>query len=153
MISTGSADSLRIGRFSPLFQAITRYAAALLSTYSEGARGIQAVSNRERKSEMLMGKITKHRAGEFVPGGIYWNRKSWELTPIEEEGGRLPTENDATYYYQLPLLLVMALAPLAGLAFILFLATAVPVMIIYSAFAAIGRALHRVRRPPGTLRT
>jgi hypothetical protein len=69
---------------------------------------------------MLKGKITRHEAGEFVTSGIYWNRKSWDLTAIGEEGGILPTENDSRYYYQLPLLLVMALAPLAGLAFILF---------------------------------
>lgn len=95
---------------------------------------------------MLMGKITRHQAGEFVTGGIYWNRKSWEFTAIGEEGGRLPTENDALYYYQLPLLLVMALAPFAGLAFILFLAAAAPVMLVYSIPSAIVAAVRRRRR-------
>jgi len=109
------------------------------------------VSHRERKAEMLMGRITKHQAGEFVAGGIYLNRKNWELTAIGEEGGRLPAEDGAMHYYKLPLLLVMALAPFAGLAFVLFLVVAVPVMIVYSAPRAIGAAFHRTRRPPGTL--
>ncbi len=99
---------------------------------------------------MLMGKITRHQAGEFVTGGIYWNRKSWELTGIEGKGGRLPTENGALYYYRLPLLLVMALAPLSGLAFILFLVVAVPVMIVFavgSAIVAVARRLRGTRGP------
>lgn len=102
---------------------------------------------------MLKGKITRHEAGEFVTGGIYLNRKSLDLTAIGEEGGTLPAENDA-HYYKLPLLLVMALAPLAGLAFILFLAVAVPVTIIYSIPSAIAAAVRRRRnrrtfRPAG----
>ena len=101
---------------------------------------------------MLMGKITRHEAGEFVTSGIYWNRKNWDLTAIGEEGGNLPTENEARYYYQLPLLLVMALAPLAGLAFILFLAVAVPVMVVYSVPSAIAGAIRRRRRTRGTFR-
>lgn len=94
---------------------------------------------------MLKGKITRHEAGEFVTGGIYLNRKSLDLTAIGEEGGSLPTENGAHYYYRLPLLLVMAMAPLAGLAFILFLAVAVPVMVVYSVPSAIAAAVRRRR--------
>ena len=100
---------------------------------------------------MLKGKITRHEAGEFVTGGIYLNRKSLDLTAIGEEGGSLPTENDA-HYYKLPLLLVMALAPLAGLAFILFLAVAVPVMVVYSVPSAIAAAIRRRRRTRGMFR-
>jgi hypothetical protein len=100
---------------------------------------------------MLMGRITRHQAGEFVTGGIYWNRKNWELTAIEGEGGSLPTENDALYYYRLPLLLVMALAPLAGLAFILFLIVAVPVMLVYSVASAIAAVVRRLRGTRGPL--
>ena len=42
---------------------------------------------------MLKRMVTRHEAGEFVPAGIYWSRKSGALTPISEEGGSLPTEN------------------------------------------------------------
>ena len=99
---------------------------------------------------MFLGKITRHEAGEFVDGGIYLNRKSWDLTAIPEEGGRLPAENG--HYYRLPLLMVMALAPIAGLAFILFLAVAVPVMVVYSVPSAILAAIRRRRRAKGTFR-
>lgn len=100
---------------------------------------------------MFRNRLTRHEAGEFVPGGIYWNRKSWDLTTISEDGGYLP-EDGATHYYRLPLLLVMALAPMAGLAFVLFLAVAVPVMLIYSIPGAIANAIRRRRRPKGTFR-
>jgi hypothetical protein len=100
---------------------------------------------------MLKGKMTRHEAGEFVDGGIYWNRKSWDLTTIPEEGGYLPAENGACHYYRLPLLLVMALAPMAGMAFVLFLAVAVPVMVVYSVPGAIAAAIKR-RRSKGTFR-
>ena len=99
---------------------------------------------------MLKRMVTRHEAGEFVPAGIYWSRKSWDLTPISEEGGYLPTENEARYYYRLPLLMVMALAPVAGLAFILFLAVAVPVMVVVSVPSAIVAAIRRRRRGKGT---
>lgn len=101
---------------------------------------------------MFKERLTRHEAGEFVPGGIYWNRKSWDLTTISEEGGYLPTEHGEVIYYRLPLLLVMALAPLAGIAFVLFLAVAVPVMVIYSVPGAIAAAIRRRRRPKGTFR-
>ncbi len=99
---------------------------------------------------MLKGMVTRHEAGEFVPGGIYWNRKSWDLTPVSEEGGYLPDENGSRMYYRLPLLAVILLSPLAGLAFILFLAVAVPVMIVLSVPGAIAAAVRRRRRPKGT---
>ncbi len=100
---------------------------------------------------MLKGLVTKHEAGEFVPGGIYWNKKSWDLTTISEEGGYLPAEGDGRPYYRLPVLAVILLAPLAGMAFVLFLAVAVPVMVIYSLPGAIAAAIRR-RRNKGSFR-
>ena len=99
---------------------------------------------------MLKRMLTKHEAGEFVPGGIYWSKKSWDLTVISEEGGYLPNENGARTYYHLPLLAVILLSPLAGLAFILFLAVAVPVMVVVSVPSAILAAIRRRRRGKGS---
>ncbi len=99
---------------------------------------------------MLKRMVTKHEAGEFVPGGIYWNKKSWDLTTISEEGGYLPNENGSRSYYRLPLLGVILLSPLAGLAFILFLAVAVPVMVVVSIPTAIAAAIRRRRRGKGS---
>ncbi len=101
---------------------------------------------------MLNKMVTKHRAGEFVPGGIYWSRKTWDLTQIPEEGAHLPAAEGDVCYYQLPLLLVMALGPVAGLAFILFLPVAVPLVILYSIPRAIAAAIRRRRAAKGGFR-
>ena len=76
--------------------------------------------------------IAKHRAGDFVPSGIYLKRKSWDLTFVEEGGDYLPGGEGETCYYRIPVLMALLLGPLAGLAFILFLPVAVPVVLIYS---------------------
>ena len=99
---------------------------------------------------MLKRMVTKHQAGEFVPGGIYWNRKSWDLTPVSEEGGYLSEESGSSTYYRLPLLAVILLSPLAGIAFVLFLAVAVPVMVVISVPSAIAAAIRRRRRGKGS---
>ena len=72
----------------------------------------------------------KHNAGEFVPAGTYWNKKAWELTQISEGGDYLPA-GDGVTYYRVPVLLVLALGPVAGLVFILFLPMAVPIVALY----------------------
>ncbi len=82
--------------------------------------------------------IKKYRAGQFVPAGTYWSRKNWELLNIPEGGDYLPAGEGVTYY-RVPLLLVLALGPLAGLAFILFLPLAVPLVVLYTAPRVIAR--------------
>jgi hypothetical protein len=94
--------------------------------------------------------VTKHEAGEFVPGGIYWSKKGWDLTIISEEGGYLPDENGSRVFYRLPLLAVILLSPIAGMAFVLFLAVAVPVMVVVSVPSAILAAIRRRRRGKGS---
>lgn len=101
---------------------------------------------------MLSKMVTKHRAGEFVPGGIYWSRKTWDLTQVGDEGDYLPAGEGDVWYYRLPLLLVMVLGPMAGLAFILFLPIAVPVVVLYSAPKAIVAAIRRRREAKGKFR-
>ena len=79
--------------------------------------------------------IRKYSGGTFAPCGTYVNTKSWEFQSVPREGDRL--EGEGVTYYRLPLLVLMGLGPLIGLAFILFLPVAVPVVLIY----AIGRRL------------
>ncbi len=87
--------------------------------------------------------VKRYGDGQLVPQGLYWNRKTWELTDIPEEGGRLPAGDGATYYH-VPVLWAMVLGPLVGLAFVIFLPLAVPAFILYSlAKAAIGRVSRR----------
>ena len=71
----------------------------------------------------------KYSGGTFVPCGTYLNTKRWEFHGIPKEGDYLEGEGA---YYRLPVLAVMGLGPLIGLAFILFLPVAVPVVLIYA---------------------
>jgi hypothetical protein len=66
----------------------------------------------------------KYSGGMFVPCGTYLNTKDWEFHGVPQAGDVL--DGEGVTYYRLPLLLVIALAPLIGLAFILFLPVAVP---------------------------
>lgn len=78
----------------------------------------------------------KYSPGAPVPSGTYLNRKTWELAHVSESGGSLPEGEDVAYY-RLPLLLVLALGPLAGLAFILFLPLAGVIAAVYMALKVI----------------
>lgn len=71
----------------------------------------------------------KYSGGMFVPCGTYLNTKDWEFHGVPREGAFL--DGDGITYYRVPLLLVMTLGPLIGLAFILFLPVAVPVVVVY----------------------
>src|SRR3972149_793131 len=84
-----------------------------------------------RRREMLR----KYKGGTFVPCGTYLSTKGGEVHGVPKEGDYL--EGEGVTSYRLPLLVLMGLGPLIGLAFILFLPVAVPVVLIY----AIGRRL------------
>ncbi len=89
--------------------------------------------------------IRKHNAGQHVPSGTYWNKKTWELVQIPKGGDYLPV-GEGVAYYRVPLLLVLALGPLAGLAFILFLPLAVPLVALYAALKVIASNIPWRRR-------
>ena len=74
--------------------------------------------------------IRKHSGGTFAPCGTYVSTKSWEFHSVPREGDLL--EGEGVTYYRVPLLAVMVLGPLAGLAFILFLPVAVPAVLVYA---------------------
>jgi len=74
--------------------------------------------------------IRKYSGGTFAPCGTYLNTKDWEFQSVPREGDCL--EGEGATYYRVPLLAVMVLGPLAGLAFILFLPVAVPAVLIYA---------------------
>jgi hypothetical protein len=85
---------------------------------------------------------TKYHPGQAVAGGMYWNRKTWELVDIPEEGGELPA-TEGIVYHRLPILLLMTVGPFVGLAFVLFLPVAVPVVLGYLAVKAIWKNIGR----------
>jgi len=91
----------------------------------------------------MFGEMTrKYLPGETVPAGLYLNRKSWEFVHVGDEGGELPAGANVAYH-RLPILMVMGLAPVVGLAFILFLPVAVPIVLLYSGIRAIARRIGR----------
>jgi hypothetical protein len=95
---------------------------------------------RRRQITMLSKVFKKHSAGQSVPGGVYLKSKAWELVSIPEEGGRLPEGEEITFY-RVPVMLVLALGPAAGLAFILFVPLLVPLLTLYAAGKVIARNL------------
>ena len=84
--------------------------------------------------------LRRYSAGKFAPSGTYLNRKTWEWEVISGIGDYLPIGQDVTYY-RVPMPLVLALGPLIGLAFILFLPLAVPTLALYAALKAISENL------------
>lgn len=87
----------------------------------------------------------KFSGGTFVPCGTYLNTKHWEFHGVPPEGEVL--EGEDTTYYKVPLLLVLGLGPLIGLAFILFLPVAVPIVLVYG----IGKRVTQALREHGTV--
>ena len=91
--------------------------------------------------------IRKYSGGTFAPCGTYVNTKEWEFHSVPREGDYL--EGEGVTYYRVPLLAVMVLGPLAGLAFILFLPVAVPAVLIYAVARRLSLSIRgrRVLRP------
>jgi hypothetical protein len=88
----------------------------------------------------------RFHSGEAVPAGTYWNSKTWEMVVISGDDENLPA-GDGVTYYRAPLALVLLLAPVIGLAFVVFLPLAVPLVLIHAAVTRAIRAAPWTRRP------
>lgn len=64
--------------------------------------------------------MTTYTARETVRGGYYLNVQDWKLEAIDGRGGALP-DGDGARYVRIPLLVMLAAAPLAGLALVVVL--------------------------------
>jgi hypothetical protein len=62
----------------------------------------------------------RHKGGDVVKGGFYWNQAQWHLENVEGRSGMLPGDAD-TRYAKVPTLLMFVLAPLMGALFVVFL--------------------------------
>ena len=71
--------------------------------------------------------IKRYRGGARVAGGKYWNLYSGDYVAFDEGGGMLPAVEGE--YVRAHPLLILAVGPLIGLAYLLFLPIAVPVML------------------------
>ena len=80
-------------------------------------------------------KGLKHRGGERVQKGTYWNITNGERVNLDREG-LLPGDRKATYYRGHPLFVLLA-APVLGMVYAVFL----PFIGIASVVTLIGRKL------------
>ena len=64
--------------------------------------------------------MLKHKGGDTVKAGFYWNAKEWEATIVPKEGGPLPGAA-AQNYLRMPLPALLVVAPVMGAAFATFL--------------------------------
>lgn len=58
--------------------------------------------------------------GTRVKPGFYWNLRTWTLATISDRPGELPG-GEAHRYVKLPVVALLALAPLMGAAYVMFL--------------------------------
>jgi len=75
--------------------------------------------------------LSKHRGGELVGKGTYLGIRSGEFISVQERE-QLPGTAEASYR-KVPLLALLVVGPLLGLAFVIFLPAAAPVALAYVA--------------------
>jgi len=71
-----------------------------------------------------------YQPGEAAPVGTYWSTKTFEMVQIAQEGDCLPAGNGK--FIRAPLALMLLVAPITGLAFVLFLPFAVPAIALHA---------------------
>jgi hypothetical protein len=64
--------------------------------------------------------MARYHGNETVNPGFYWNPAKWEVTTVERKGTTLPG-GEETDYHRIPLPLVVALGPIMGAAYVIFL--------------------------------
>jgi hypothetical protein len=60
------------------------------------------------------------KGGTRVKAGFYWRRSQWEIVPLSGAGGVLPGGPEETYH-RIPVLVMLAVAPIMGALFVVFL--------------------------------
>ena len=88
--------------------------------------------------------LSKHGGGELVGKGTYLGIRSGEFISVQERE-LLPGTSGVTYY-RVPLLLLLVVGPLLGLAFVIFLPAAAPVALVYVAVSKMRAKLGSYRQ-------
>lgn len=70
----------------------------------------------------------RFHGGTFVRGGTYFGVKDMEFVSVPAEGDYLPGGEEETFI-RVPLIFTLALGPVLGLLFVIFLPFAVPIVI------------------------
>jgi hypothetical protein len=78
--------------------------------------------------------MLRHEGGTRVGSGFYWNVSRWSIVTIPKGGGVLPGAAEHRYV-KLPVLVLLAVAPLMGGLYVMFLP--------FIGFAMVGAALAR----------
>lgn len=85
--------------------------------------------------------MKRFTSGSKVASGIYWNLGRWELANIGPTGGALPG-HDGDRFVKVPLVAALAVAPLLGLVFVMFLPFIGVAMVAALAVKKVGALLH-----------
>lgn len=88
--------------------------------------------------------MTRYNGGNEVKGGTYWNVKSWEVSTVGGDRGRLPGYPTARFV-RVPFLALLVLAPAMGGLFAIFLPFIGFAMAIYAIGAGLARRTHGAR--------
>ncbi len=73
--------------------------------------------------------MTEHfQGGSAVPGGYYLNPSRWAVAPVARDGDRLPPGPGE--WRRVPMLLAVALVPILGVTFVIFMPVAGFVVLI-----------------------
>ncbi len=86
--------------------------------------------------------VKRMAGGDVAEPGFYWSRRTWEIVPVGDEGRRLEG-GPADRYLRLPAPLALAVAPLMGAAFAMFLPLVGFVMVFRELVARVARFVRR----------
>jgi hypothetical protein len=64
--------------------------------------------------------MTYFQGGAAVENGYYWNMTEWAIVPVAQDGDQLPGRTSERYR-RVPLVLALALVPMMGGLFLMFL--------------------------------
>lgn len=87
--------------------------------------------------------MIRYRSGAAVQAGYYLNPTRWSIEPVARDGERLPEAHGA--WVRVPALLALALAPVLGLSFLMFLPAVGFVLVLGHLARPVTRL---IRRPP-----
>ena len=84
---------------------------------------------------------TTYESGSAVPSGYYLDAASWHLAPVAHDGDRLPSGRGR--WMRVPTAAALALAPILGAAFVVFLPVIGLLVTLHAIASAVANVFHR----------